>query len=102
MVKQICVCAQKKAFLQELCMVTVGQLISEGHFSDDVIRDHVIPLVGVTSGWEECTPERLYIILLLSKQFGKVRTLDLYSTFPLIFVFSGKMVQGDFDDQMEH
>ena len=76
-VKQICVCAQKKAFLQELCVVTVGQLISEGRFSDDVIRDHVIPLVGVTSGWEECTPERLYIVLLLSKQFGKVRTLDL-------------------------
>ena len=70
-VKQICVCAQKKAFLQELCVVTVGQLILEGRFSDDVIRD-VIPLVGVTSGWEECTPEHLYIVLLLSKQFGKV------------------------------
>ena len=71
-VKQICSCAQKKAFLQELCVVTVGQLVSEGRFSNDVIRDHVIPLVGVTSGWEECTSERLYIVLLLSKQLGKV------------------------------
>ena len=52
-VKQIYLCAQKKVFLRELCMVTVGQLISAGHFSDDAIRDHVIPLVGVTSGWEE-------------------------------------------------
>ena len=72
-VKQICSCAQKKTFLQELCMVTVGQLISEDNFSDDVVRDHVIPLVGVTSGWDECTPERLYIVLLLSKLFGKVQ-----------------------------
>ena len=71
-VKQICLCAQKKAYLQELCVVTVGQLISEGQFSDDVIRDHVIPLVGVASGWEECTSERLYTVLLLSKKFGKV------------------------------
>ena len=71
-VKQICSCAQKKTFLQELCVVTVGQLIVEGNFSVDVVKDHVIPLMGVTSGWEECTPERLYIILLLSKQFGKV------------------------------
>ena len=70
--KQIYLCAQKKSFLQELCVVTVGQLISECNFSDDVIRDHVIPLVGVTSGWEECTPERLYTVLLLSKQLGKV------------------------------
>ena len=67
-------CGQKKFYLQELSAVTVGQLVTECDFSGDVIRDHVIPLVGVASGWEGCTPERLYLVLLLSKLFGKVRT----------------------------
>ena len=65
-------CGQKKFFLQELCAVTVGQLVGECGFSDDVIKDDVIPLVGLSSGWEGCTPERLYLVLLLGKEFGKV------------------------------
>lgn len=71
--KQIYVCGQKKFFLQELCAVTIGQLVRECDFSTEVVRDHVISLVGIASGWEGCTPERLYLVLLLSKLFGKVR-----------------------------
>ena len=52
--------------------MTLGQLVQECDFSSDVIRDHVIPLVGVTSGWEQCTSERLYLIMLLGKLCGKV------------------------------
>ena len=65
-------CGVKKFFLQELCAVTVGQLVVDCDLPSDVIRDHVIPLVGVSSGWEGCTPERLYIALVLSKIIGKV------------------------------
>ena len=68
----MCLCAQKKFFLQELCVVTVGQLVKQSNLSADVIRDHVIPLVGIPLGWEACTPERLYSVLLFSKLCGKV------------------------------
>ena len=72
-VKQIHTCGSKKFFLQELCAVAVVQLVNDGQLTGDVIRDHVIPLVGVSSGWEGCTPERLYRALAFNKIVGKVR-----------------------------
>ena len=68
-------CGVKKFFLQELCAVAVVQLVNDAQLTSDVIRDHVIPLVGVALGWEECTPERLYLALAFNKIVGKVRNI---------------------------
>ena len=71
-IKQMHSCRAKKFFLQELCAVAVVQLVNDSQLTSDVIRDHVIPLVGVSSGWEGCTPARLYLALAFNKIVGKV------------------------------
>ena len=64
-------CGQKKFYLREFCAVVMGDLVER--CGEEVVRGCIVPgLEGVEGGWESCTPELLYLLLLLEKHYGKV------------------------------
>ena len=64
-------CGQKKFYLREFCAVVMGDLVER--CGEGVVRGCIVPGVkGVEGGWESCTPELLYLLLLLEKHYGKV------------------------------
>ena len=64
-------CGQKKIYLREFCAVVMGDLVER--CGEEVVRGCIVPGVkGVEGGWENCTPELLYLLLLLEKHYGKV------------------------------
>ena len=43
---------------------------------EEVVRECIVPGVeGMEGGWKSCTPELLYLLLLLEKHYGKVIAL---------------------------
>lgn len=78
-VKQLGVCGQKKSYLREFCAVVMGDLVER--CGEEVVRECIVPGVdGVEKGWEGCTPETLYLLLLLEQHYGKAR----YTSLPLL------------------
>ena len=71
-------CGQEKFYLREFCAVVMGDLVER--CGEEVVRGCIVPGVkGVEGGWESCTPELLYLLLLLEKQYGKVISVILHN-----------------------
>ena len=67
--RQLVAIAAKKPFMSEMCTVAIGNLMENVHChgnADDVILE-IVREVGVSEGWVECTPERLYLFLRMDK-----------------------------------
>ena len=86
-VKQLGVCGQRKSYLREFCAVVMGDLVER--CGEEVVRECIVLGVeGVEKGWEGCTPETLYLLLLLEQHYGKAR----YTSLPLLVkTFSNAM-----------
>ena len=68
--KQVTALEKKKSFLGEFCASVVCQLLDQ--CPEEVCSDGLLYELGVASGWEGCTAERLVVILHLNKLYGKV------------------------------
>ena len=69
--------AKKRSYLSEVCAVAIGNLVEictgeEWGERGEEVRREVVTMEGVEEGWERCTPERLYLLLSVSKLCGKV------------------------------
>ena len=70
-VRQLGMCGQRKIYLKEFCAVVMGDLVER--CGEEVVRECIVPGVeGVWKGWDGCTPETLYLLLLLEQHYGKV------------------------------
>lgn len=60
--------------------MVMGDLVER--CGEEVVRECIVPGVeGVEGGWKSCTPELLYLLLLLEKHYGKVITvITLHNT----------------------
>ena len=75
-VKQLQVCAERKFYLQEFVAVAVCRVL--GSVPKGVVREELVPVLGLGGGWKNCTPETLYVLLELNRGYEKV--LGIYDT----------------------
>lgn len=68
--KQVVALEKKKSFLGEFCASVKCQLLDV--CPEKVCSDGVLCELGLAEGWVDCTPERLLVVLHLSKCYGKV------------------------------
>ncbi len=61
---------KEKAYLTEFNASVLCQLLETCSLEE--CRDHIIPKLELEEGWENCSPERLQLILYLKKTYGKV------------------------------
>ena len=62
----------KKSYLQEFCVVTIGQLLNGLEERLPHTCKYIIPLLGLECGWDKCTPETLYLLLNLQDKYSNV------------------------------
>ena len=65
--------ANKKVYLKEISTAGLVQLIREAQGSLN-FDEHILPIckTSVDGGWEQCTPDTLYMLLSLQEIYGKV------------------------------
>lgn len=68
--KQLVALESKKSFLGEFCASVKCQLLDV--CPEEVCRDCLLRELHLDDGWENCTTERLHVILHVSKLYGKV------------------------------
>ena len=60
----------RKSYLSQFCAVAVSKLIEGCPVA--VVRDDIVPLLGLEGGWEKCSPEKLFLMLHMNQHYVKV------------------------------
>lgn len=60
----------KKVNLREFCVITLTKLFE--NLQSEVVSENILPCLSLESGWSNCSPDKLLILLSLQSLFGKV------------------------------
>ena len=54
-----------------MCTVAVGNLAEDCHSDGEGVMEEIVKAAGMGEGWEQCSPERLYLLLKMRAVSGE-------------------------------